>query len=211
LRNASSCWARWTRHAYDRAGQLVPAHVQSWASCSQQTDTYRARPRELVDRTLREGDALQGELWLAYALCYYCALRRADALRATWAAFRPDPRPHLALRAQKNGKDIMVPLQPLVWDRLLDQRGDADHAARILEHGDTTMRQLDAWMRRIGWDAEVYPKTAHELRKLAGYQWLNKAGLEWAAKVLGDHPSTVHRYYGDIDVASMPSIDMTSH
>lgn len=59
------------------------------------------------------------------------------------------------------------------------------------------VRQLAAWMRKIGWDKVKYPKAAHELRKLAASMWYTKAGLQWAATWLGDTPETVYHYYAD--------------
>jgi hypothetical protein len=53
-------------------------------------------------------------------------------------------------------------------------------------------------MREIGWDKYTYPKAAHELRKLAGSMWYTKAGLEWAARWLGDTAATVDHYYADL-------------
>jgi hypothetical protein len=65
-------------------------------------------------------------------------------------------------------------------------------------------REFATWMRSIGWDRVTYPKAAHELRKLAGSMWYTHAGLQWAARWLGDTAATVDHYYCDLIATRAP-------
>jgi hypothetical protein len=77
-------------------------------------------------------------------------------------------------------------------------------AASETERHNVFLRELNTWMRGLGWDGE---KASYELRKLAVSAALNAHGIEWASALAGDNPETVRRYYAAMYRRRMPLID----
>ena len=65
---------------------------------------------------------------------------------------------------------------------------------------DLVKRRFAKWMRDLGWDVEMFPKAAHELRKLIGSRWYTELGAEVAQSWLGHKDiSTTCRFYTALD------------
>jgi len=104
---------------------------------------------------------------------------------------------------QPKGKDRIVPVSAAVYEHLaaLHRPGDdyivSGGSPRAREN--LIKRDFAGWMRELGWDAEQYPKAAHELRKLIGSRWYTERGAEVAQNWLGHADiTTTCRFYATL-------------
>lgn len=221
LRQAKCVFAKWVRPRYREAGMSLPASVDAFCSAgrSVRSGKYRLPPEDLRKKTFAAAEQLRvdrPDLYLVFLLCYDLGMRAGEAVEARWdwiemnglsggsrRVMRICARSYW--RGPKNLVDHAVPVSDALWAELQALRlSDADH---VLPGGSPTarrnliQREFAAWLRSLGWSRSVYPKAAHELRKLAGSIWYTKADLKWAAAWLGDSAATVYHYYADLTEA----------
>lgn len=217
VRQAKSLFTRWAMNYY--RGRLdLPPCIGAFVSAgkSAKRSRYQIPPAELREKTLAEAETLRKaapDLHAVFALCYDMGMRAGEAVEARWTwieeeGVNGDLRRfmHICRRSDwkgpKNAYDHKVPVSTAAWQALQEVRMSED--PYILPGGNKTARRnlvgrrFAAWMREIGWDPDTYPKAAHELRKLAGSMWYTRAGLQWAARWLGDSAATVDYYYADL-------------
>ncbi|CAK0773313.1 hypothetical protein CCP3SC15_4780002 [Gammaproteobacteria bacterium] len=211
LNQAKSVFARWARDAYAKAGLVLPDLHEFLEAIpvKRPKRNYKWPGDEFVNGTEQKALDLKGKpLRAAWLLCHDLGMRAGEAEMACWdwivvengaaymvicerPGFRPKSRDH----------KVRIPAATLQELMALKRKNDP----YILEGGrptyrrDLVQRDLAAWMRDNGWDAHRFPKGAHELRKLAGSRWYTRHGLEVAAEWLGDNPSTVFKFYADLE------------
>ena len=213
LRQAKAIFTRWALGYY--VGKLTLPDVKPFLTTgkSVKRPSYRIPPLDLRERTFAEAAKLKedkSDLYGAFLLCYDLGMRASEARECRWEWFETDDQGnrfcHICRRSYWKGpKNLVshkVPVGATTWADLCAIRQDGNDF--VLAGGNPSAREvlikrmLADWMRSIGWDRNTYPKAAHELRKLAGSLWYTKAGLEWAARWLGDTAATVDHYYADL-------------
>jgi integrase len=157
------------------------------------------------------------KMYVAFVLSYDLALRAGEsaALKLEWFTeriqngavgreldifVRSDFKP-------KWGMERSIPVHADVWEHLVAARKFLEAGEKgFVVPGDCPTqrenlvgRELALWMRHLGWDESLYPKAAHELRKLKGSEWFTFVSPAWAQKWLG-HKSiaTTCAYYADM-------------
>lgn len=215
LVGARSLFASWTRSRYLDAGILIPKNVDEFCEgvTPMKPDHYRTPPEELTRTTLERAAQLPAQERAMFILCYNFGLRRSEAQAAKWdwkesyletQAIRIDVREDYA--GSKNKKSRRVPATLDVWAELEAMR-DGDYiipgAPRPIDRIHVAAR-LSKWMRSVGWDEKHYKKTLHELRKIAGSTWCQKANIQRAAEWLGDTMAVVEHYYVDVIGRAQP-------
>lgn len=212
LRQGKSVFARWTRDAFREAGVALPdlAEFMEAGAIKAEATKYVRPPEDLVARTMAAGRALKAEnprLYLAFVLAYDLALRAGESAACRWDWFEAAGESALCAIVRREdfrpkGRDRRVPVPAETWAELQALRAGADSRAFVLPEAAATAREalvkreLAAWMRGLGWDAETYPKASHELRKLMGSRWFTERDPQTAQAWLG-HTSieTTCRYY----------------
>ena len=214
LRQAKSVFTRWALSYYEDNKMLIPESLQAFLKTgkSAKRERYRIPPLELREKTFAEARKLKKQrpdLYATFLLCYDLGMRSSEAQAAQWSWFEIDADGRRSIRIcrradWKGPKNLVEHRVPLTEDTWKDLQAIRTASAHILPGAHPTDRQnlinreFARWMREIGWDKYTYPKAAHELRKLAGSMWYTKAGLEWAARWLGDTAATVDHYYADL-------------
>ncbi|MFO7535109.1 MAG: hypothetical protein R6X19_05405 [Kiritimatiellia bacterium] len=208
LVGARSLFARWTRAKYAEAGVSVMPNLEAFCGAieSSKPNKYRSPPEELVQATLKGVADLPAEQRAVFILCYYFGLRRGEAMEATWdwveryldtRAIRVESRVDWA--GPKNKKSRRIPATAAVWEQLEAVRnGEFLIPVAGRKPRKDAIVGLSTWMRTMGWDRKRWPKTLHELRKIAGSTWCQKAGADRAAEWLGDTMGVVMHYYVDV-------------
>jgi integrase len=192
LLQARALFARWTADVYQglRIPDLEP--FKSAGRIKVPAVRYMLPDPALVARTKEEAAKLTGRLRMAYLLCYHLALRASEVAAVRWSWFRESPTGVVLDIVRREGegyapkgRDRSVPVHPDLWKALLELRGAGEYlvdAPSYSERLDVVLRELSAWMVRVGWTTE---KKAHELRKLRGSEWYTKLGAEVAQTWLG--------------------------
>jgi integrase len=221
LTQARSVFAKWTRPYY-QADDLVLPDLEEFktAGTKERMKKYELPPQALRDKTAAAALKLlekRSPLYLVYELAYECGMRSGEIRSARWDWIEENRTPdgtvlhEMNIRTRpdwkgpKNLTAHRVPISAELLAELEDLRSDRPENPFILPGGTDNARHnlirrtFAMWMRKHGWDSKTYVKAAHELRKLAGSRWYTMAGLEWAAKWLGDTPAVVAHYYADID------------
>jgi integrase len=221
---ARSVFAQWALEEYTAAGFSFPASLWEWKKAKpaiKPSGKYRVpldHP-DLVAKTIKAGRALTGELGIAWLLCFEMALRagEARAFQMSWITpagqhFRADiiDRPVEAFTVKGTARRLGIHRD--VFFKLERFRAELDHFGQyalpgaewgsILEgrrgRGNIISLSLSAWMRGMGWTAELFNKCGHELRKLQGSRWFSdpRLGPAVAQEWLGHADvSTTCKYY----------------
>lgn len=212
LRQAKSVLARWVMDDYGWEMPDVGPFIRS-GSVKLADDTYQVRPAALVQATLAGGRALAQQnprLGVAYSLCYDAGLRSGEAVDARWD-WIDETDPTAPVLTVQSGKSWTIGRRtrriPLAPETVAEWRAAATQTAEYILAGDTrTSREtliedeLASWMRGIGWDRAIYPKAAHELRKLFGARWYTERGPGVARDMLGHKTvTTTCKYYACLD------------
>lgn len=212
LRQAKSVFARWTR---DKYSALVLPDLRGFLEAGamrvdeQPYDVPLKHP-ELCASTPTEGRKLREtnrRLYVAFVLCYDVGMRASEAAAARWTWIQPHDgvpsmwiiqRPEEGFRPK--GRARAVALDDATLRDLQELRSGDDPF--ILPGGnpsareDVIKRKLATWMRSIGWRADLFPKAAHELRKLRGSYWFQNYGPAVAQLWLGHQSlNTTCKYY----------------
>lgn len=221
IAQALSVVAEWTEDEYRRKGIRLPAAVAEVRRAdvvSVNMPQYvltdeRKRLRAATEAAAAELAVADPALYSVYLLAYMGGLRAGEIAHSRWSWLSNDaggecwlvvPRAEREWRVKS--KPGSVRLAPAVWEWLQAQRGESDY---VLPGATATAREdvlerFSAWMRKVGWDRERFPKSTHELRKLAGVRWYSEHGAETAAKWLRDNLVTVLRFYADLDPSRQP-------
>jgi len=210
LRAARSAFAGWAWKDMTHAGLRLPPNLRDhWPTISSEPRFYQLPERELRERTLVSGRRWfvhRTDLGLAFALCFYAGMSRADAIEARWAWIVDG---HMVYHRRKTGRRADPPLPEDVLAILAEWPGRAEREhilpGTVSQREALIDRQLSRWMRKRGWQTE---KLAHELRKLACSYWATQCGIQWASKWLGDSESTASKYYRDLVPEAAPMPDM---
>ena len=106
------------------------------------------------------------------------------------------------------GTERTLPVHPLVWQEISEfNRGDSfvlgDQSPNFRH--DLVARRFSEWMRSIGWTADRFTKTNHELRRLMGSRWFTKVSPQAAQEWLG-HASieTTCKFYAALTEQPAP-------
>jgi integrase/recombinase XerD len=127
---------------------------------------------------------------LVYKLFRHTGMRRSDVADLRWTAIDWDAK-LLKWRTKKRGKQIIVPLVPDLYKSLKD--GYLPDQDTVLGMGPSKVYQI---IKRIGRDAGVENVHPHRFRHSLSTELLAKgATLYDVARILGDNPETVSRYY----------------
>jgi len=206
LAQARSIFSKWAiSEAYDNF--TMPDSLRGFLNANPVRPVavkYTCPGDDLRRATERAGCSLLGKnkpLYIAYSLCYHVGLRATEAKNAQWAHLAKTDGEHYRLRVKgKRDKVRYVPVHKEIVDSWGDANGNyiLPGATRTARHTLIT-RTLASWMIEIGWDAYVYSKRAHELRKLRGSIWYTTYGAEVAQTWLGhDNVATTCKYYTDL-------------
>jgi integrase len=215
---AKSIFAAWTKWKYHDAGILLPPTLADFCGAihSRKPEKYRRPPEALIERTLREWVNLPAPQRAIFLLCYRFGMRRDEARNTRWdwvvpcaggRGIRIDMT--LEYSGAKNKKSRVVPGTTDTWALLDALRTDDPYicTAGAKEKRKEAAEAVSAWMRGIGWDEATYSKTLHELRKLVGSAWCDKAGADRAAQWLGDTMQTTMHYYVDV-IGERPAVEV---
>jgi integrase len=208
LHQARSIFARWTTDAYkdlklpDLTPFMLAGHLKIEAI------KYRLPEQKLIEKTITAGRELKDDDPAKYAvflLCYDIAMRAGEAISAQWSWIREtDGRFFMDIIRRPGfspkGKERCVPIGNAVMEHL---RALPRSETGYILPGPTkwvretlVTRDFAGWLRELGWDGVIYPKAAHELRKLMGSRWYTELGAEVAQSWLGHVDiSTTCRYY----------------
>lgn len=221
---ARSVFAQWALTEYEDVGFSFPASLWEWKKTKpaiKPSGKYRVPldHSELVDKTIKAGRALTGELGIAWILCFEMALRagEARAFRMSWVTqdgrhFRTDILDRPAENFSVKGTARRLGIHRDVFLKLERFRSEIDHLGKYalpgaewgstLEgsrgRGNIINMSLAAWMRDLGWTTEIFKGCAHELRKLQGSRWFSDPRLgpavaqEWLGHAV---VSTTCKYY----------------
>ena len=226
LAQARSCWAAWTLDGYRQAGLALPGCLLGWPKAGRgaaQAPQYQDPPDDLKRATVEALDRLEAEnpaLWLAATLMLECSMRPCDARALQWEAFEVRDGaawlryvPSKTRGRTREVRAVELPVDPELLARMRRANPEPGHvvpAASETARWDLFKRELNGWMRGLGWDREMYRKGAYELRKLSVSAALNSAGIEWAAARAGDNPETVRKYYAAMYRRRMPLGDTSA-
>jgi integrase len=215
---AKSVVGRWAIQFYEDIGAKG---LRPWAVSLREVvlpvgyvESYSVPPGELVERTEIEGNALKAvnmPLWAVYKLAINLGLRSSEmvALRPEWAERSHGKLVIAVIRRsdfRPKGTSRRIPVPESLWAELLEFQ--KAHGGEFILPGTKTARdnligrEFAGWMRSIGWDAERYPKAAHELRKLFGSRVYSDPALgpAYAQEYLGHGSvSTTCRFYAALD------------
>lgn len=175
---------------------------------------HKSHSPELRQATMDAARALKEEdpnLYCAFLLCYYFAMRRREAEHAKKSWLRPAQNNDRTIYWMDIGKDDFMPKGkryrsvPVgesvgrelmsVWatdgDYILS--GHTPTARRELVH-----RKLCAWLRKVGWSRAEWPRPVKELRAMMGAEWYSnrRIGPQWCREYLGhrDLKTTLDHY-----------------
>ena len=195
---ARAIFSKWAMDAYrdiklpDLEGFRAAGRVRATPK------TYSLPPQPLIDKTVKAGLKLQGKdsgLYRVFLLAYYLGMRPGEIAASEWCWLRDDNTGRfLDIRTRegfrpKHGHERSIPLADDVWKALTNCRENGDRHILPGDHAtdrsDLVKRTFAAWMRKLGWKRDSYPKAAHELRKLAGSRWYTERGAEAAQTWLG--------------------------
>ncbi len=213
-RRGREVFSGWAMRRMRAAGlRIDPSIPERWSTVKHEPVRYQLPPQELRERTIAAGVEeirKRSDIGLAFLLCYYGGMSKADVAEATWDILRDDN--HLLYYRHKTGRRADPPLPADVADalRTWPGRGERDTilpGAFPTQRDDLVRRDLAAWMRGLGWTTQ---KCAHELRKLACSTWATQAGIQWAARWIGDSEATASAYYRDLLPERAPEISMPS-
>lgn len=226
LRQARALFSGWAMEAYDRNKLKLPetlAEFMKSEGLQSRVKTYRLPPRELIDKTKKEGLKLKEdrpELYAVYLLAYYLGLRAGEAAAAKWSWLRGEMIEGQVYQVMDvirradfvpKGRERSIPVGQKVMAELDALRNGSEYildgkAAGSREN--LVKRRFSKWMRSIGWSGDEYPKAAHELRKLMGSEWYSNLGAEVAQSWLGHKDiSTTCQFYAAL-TRRPPPIDM---
>jgi len=212
LRQAKSVFTAWAVRYYGNHVS-IPECVEEFRKTGKvvRREKYQIPPKELRVATMRAARELKDarpDLNAVFILCYECGLRAGEAREARWEWFEGEKGSRLInirrrsyWKGPKNLVPHAVPVSEEAYSELCACRNGSEFiipADTPTGRRDLIAREFAAWMRAVGWNRETYPKAAHELRKLAGSEWYTKAGIEWAAKWLGDSHQTAAHFYADL-------------
>jgi len=209
LRQARSIFARWTRDEYK--GLKLPDLEEFLRSGAMRVHDklYVYPPAALVEKTMEAGRKLpangHSDLYSVFLLAYDCGMRAGEILAAKtdwicdgyievrfgkqWTTRRVgrkvplNPETQAELKAVlRKGEQHIIPGAHKTARKILVERDFAD------------------WMRAIGWTADEYIHTTHELRALRGSKWYTEQGANVARDCLG-HTSVVTtcKFYAALD------------
>jgi len=217
LNQARSLFAKWTKETYKDLKLPALDPFLTSGRMKIRAVKYMLPPEDLVNRTISEGRKLKDsnpEMYAAFLLCYDLGLRSGEAIAAEWSWIRQSGgrffmdiirRPDFTPK----GKERSIPIGATVMEHLQSLPQCA--SGHIIPKPTKWMREsiigrsLATWMRVLGWDPEVYPKAAHELRKLIGSRWYTELGAEVAQSWLGHVDiSTTCRYYAALTKQPAP-------
>lgn len=131
-------------------------------------------------------------LRLALALAAYAGLRRAEIINVTTADVQLVPRPVLAVRNGKGGKDRIVPLHPALVAMLSGVRNDGSHLVPMSY--DALGRAVSAHLARMG-----VVGTLHQFRHSFGTEMARvlDGNLVAVGALMGhENPATTQGYVG---------------
>jgi len=210
-RRCREVFSGWALRRMAAAGlRIDPGIAARWTTVRSEPARYQLPPQELRERTIAAGvDEIRRrtDIGLAFLLCYYGGMSRADAAEATWDILRDDD--HLLYYRHKTGRraDPPLPADAAAALRSWPGRGERDTILPGFptDRLDLVGRELAAWMRELGWTTG---KCAHELRKLACSTWATQAGIQWAARWIGDSEATASAYYRDLLPERAPAVTM---
>ena len=219
ISQAISVLARWTEQAYADHGLKIgsmdairKAVVVKGRQPQYQFTEHRRALRAATEAAAPELAKTDPDLYAVYLLAYMAGLRAGEIVqvRGSWLAqdgfgcwlHVPKSEPGWEVKS----KPGTIRLAPQVYEWLQAHRDGREFVLReaTRTEREATIARFNAWMRGIGWDADRYPKSAHELRKLAGVRWYTEHGAQTAAKWLRDNLQTVLKYYADFDQERQP-------
>lgn len=211
-RRCRELFSSWAVRRMSAAGlRIDPTVAQRWTAVRSEPVRYQLPPQELRERTIAAGQEeirSRSDVGLAFLLCYYGGMAAIDAAEATWDILRDDG--HLLYYRHKTGRRADPPLPAEVAAILRAWPGRESRptilpGAYPTQRADIVGRDLAAWMRELGWTTG---KCAHELRKLACSTWATQAGIQWAARWIGDSEATASAYYRDLLPEKAPAVSM---
>ena len=163
---------------------------------------YSPRPKALIDATIKAARKLPSEgrvdLYTVFLLAYEGGLRACE-IKAATKDWLQDGYIEVRLGKQWTTHRVArkVPLNPETIAELKAAfRPGETHIVpgkNKTDRDKLVSREFSKWMRGIGWSAEEYIHTNHELRALRGATWVTELGLDIAARLLG-HKSTTTCY-----------------
>ena len=210
LRQARSVFAGWTRDEYKTLKLPDMEGFMKGGALRVHDKLYTYPPKELVDATLKAGRALPAaermDLYAVFLLAYDCGMRSDEAAAAEKSWLQGD---HIEVRYGKTWTTRRVarkvPINPETLEDLKTclRKGEKHFvpgASQGLRYV-FIQTKFSSWMRSIGWAADKYQHTTHELRALRGSKWYTEQGASVARDLLG-HTSvtTTCRAYAALDV-----------
>lgn len=222
IAQALSVVAEWAEDEYPRRGVRLPdlrplrkAEVVVGAMPQYALTEERRVLRGATEAGAMELAASRPALYAVFLLAYMGGLRAGEIGHARWSWLSRDaggacwlvvPKAEAAWRVKSKPGSIRI--APAVFDWLQGMRAGSEGewilpGATQTERNDV-LDEFSAWMRGVGWARERFPKTTHELRKLAGVRWYSEHGAETCAKWLRDNLVTVLKFYADLDPARHP-------
>ena len=211
LRSAKAVFSPRLRDEYASARFDVP-DMSSFLSVSlyrRVTKRFTLPPRELITSVMvqinRRASVFDRNTWLTCVLACHAGLRRAEIASARWRWLSDDGSPHIRVQPEadfvpKSGRDRVVPLHPIVYRALVDEKITGDEYLLTGTEGmrtDVHMRKCTQVLHGFGVAAA---KPIHELRKWFGSYVANVFGLTTAQRYLGhsSHQTTLD-YYADLN------------
>lgn len=208
---ARAVWAGWTRDEYRERGIELPACLAEWPKPGRNAARPPAKERpdkELIVGTLQAYERLEQEnpaLWLAATMLFFFGLRPIDARRLTWADIEErDGRAVLRVTPSKTEgsagddrtQEHVLPAGLLERMRAANpEPGAIVPAASDTARFDLFRRDLNDWMRGIGWDRERFRKGAYNFRSLYASVVAHYHGAQVAATKIGDNVETAKKFY----------------
>ena len=219
---ARAVWAGWTRVEYRERGIELPPCLDEWPKPGRNAarPPAKERPgRELILATLEAYNRLEQEnprLWLAATLLFYFGMRPSTARQLTWddieerdgravLRFTPAKTEHSA--TEDRAQEHVLPDGLLARMRAANgEPGAIVPAASDTARFDVFRRELNEWMRAVGWDRARFRKGAYNFRSLYNSIVAHYHGAQVAADLIGDNVATAKKFY-TFSVTARPTID----
>jgi integrase len=223
VRQARAVFAMWAREAFEDAGLELPASLFTEFMKAQPIKATKPKYRvpldhpELVKKTIKAGRDLADKdplLHLVFLLSYELALRANEAAHLRWSWFH-EQNAGMTLGVIRRpeewegpkGTERYVPVHASTFAAIQEHRNESDYVlpGTMTDRVNLVERKFSAWMRSIGWDRKIFPKTSHELRKLQGSRWFTEVSPQAAQEWLGHADiSTTCKHYAALSTQPAP-------